>query len=219
MTPVTEMIKRIRSLSNDKQATGYDTEDILSAINDAVLFVGRMIQTIRPNLISEEKQGTLNQNEYTIKFDEQFLGILNVRINGLAIRPTQIWCIENLNNKDEAPSCYYIKNFNTICVNPIPTKDVDYVISYIPANKKLSIDDSTPYPNDFDNIIIEYANARLNISNEYDMSQEMSIIQVLTSQIEELLYQFPDTQHHIQSCWDCGTNENNCGSEYIKGYW
>lgn len=223
MTPVTEMINRIRSLSNDKQATGYDTEDILAAINDGVAFVGRMIKNIRPDLISAEKVGTLNKFESNIHLDEPVAGILTVQVNGHRISVTQANCIHNLLEMGY-PHKYYIKNFNTLRLYPIPKEHVSYIVVYVPQVKNLCIKDKTPYPNDFDNVIVEYANARLNMTNEYDMSQEMNIIQILTSQVEEILYQFPEKVHHIESYWDCDNSCEDYGEHYnhhrcIRGYW
>ena len=226
MMPVKEIVMRIRGLSNDKQATEYDNEDILAAINDGVAFVGRMIKTIRPNLISAEEIGTLNHHEPNIHLDEPVAGILTVQVNGHRIEATQAHCIHNLQAEAPCPHFYYMRNFNTLRLYPIPTRHVNYIVVYVPQVKRLCIHDKTPYPNDFDNIIIEYANARLNMTNEFDMSQEMSIIQVLTSQIEEILYQFPDAVHHVESYWDWDNGCDDYGEYHhhhhchgIRGYW
>lgn len=226
MIPVKEIIGRIRGLSNDKQATGYDDEDILAAINDGVAFVGRMIKSIRPNLITEEKVGTLNRFESNIHLDEPVAGILDVQVNGHRIEATQAHCIHNLLEMG-CPHRYYMKSFDTLRLHPIPTEHVSYIVVFVPQVKKLCFDDCTPYPNDFDNIIVEYANARLNMTNEFDMSQEMAVVQALTSQVEEILYQFPDTVHVIEGYWD---RIDGCHDDYghhhhhhhhhgIHGYW
>lgn len=221
MIPVKEIMVRIRGLSHDKQETGYDDVDIIAAINDAVAFVGRMIKNIRPNLISAEKTGMLNALETDIILDEQVAGILTVQVNGHKIEATKVNCIHNLQLKSPCPRFYYLKNFNTLRLHPIPTESVNYIVVYVPQVKKLNIDDETPYINDFDDIIIEYANARLNMSNEYDMTQEINIIQMLTSQIEGILYQFPQETHDIESYWEYRNHHNDYGKYHngIKGYW
>lgn len=223
MMSVNEMVLRIRGLSNDKRAIGYDTEDILAAINDAVAFVGRMIKSIRPNLISAEKVGTLNRYEANIHLDEPVAGILTVQANGHRIEAIQAHCIHDLQAKAPHPHFYYMRNFDTLRLHPIPTRPVSYIVVYVPQIKKLGIHDNTPYPNDFDDIVIEYANARLNMTNEFDMSQELSIIQVLTNQIEEILYQFPDTVHRVEGYWDwsngCYAYKEHHHHHGIRGYW
>lgn len=210
MMPIAEMTACIRSLLNDKQATEYDDEDILAAINDGVAFVGRMIKTIRPNLITEEKMGTLNRFESNIHLDEPVAGILDVQVNGHRIKATQAHCIHNLLEMG-CPHMYYMKSFNTLRLHPIPVEHTSYIVVYVPQVRKVGFEDCSPYPNDFDNIIIEYANTRLAMKNEFDITQETGIIQVLTSQVEEILHQFPDSVHHVQGYWEF---DDGCIDDY-----
>ena len=209
------MIRRIRSLSNDKQGTGYDDVDILAAINDAVAFVGRMIKSIRPNLLQQEKMGVLDFHNPNICLTEKVAGIQDVRVNGRKLKPTQPRCIKDLEATSAQPECYYMRGFNNIRVHPVPCRPLSYTVIYTPQIPYLCIHDRTPFPNDFDSLIAEYANARLNMTNEFDMSQEMSIVQAITSQIEDLLYAYPDDDHQIAGYWDWDWVKDYDGDNYL----
>lgn len=217
MMPVSNMINRIRALSNDKQGTGYDDNDILAAINDAVAFVGRMIKNIRPNLLLKEKIATLEYRNPNICLPEKVAGIQDVRVNGYRLKPVQPRCIKNLEATAIQPECYYMRGFSTIRIHPIPCRPVSYIVIYTPQIPYLCIHDHTPFPNDFDSLIVEYANARLNMTNEYDMSQEMSVVQAITSQIEDILYEYPDEDHQVSGYWDWDWVKDFDSDNYLHG--
>lgn len=218
MTTVKDAIIKIRFLAHDEQETGYDDIVVLQAINDGIDFVGRIIKNIRPNLLSIEEQGQINAYEKTIKLKNKIAGILDVRINGKRLSPTNRMCISDFSITSEHVKQYYIVGFSEINIYPIPNKDVNYNIQYIPEFEELSENDiynnsELPFPNDFHKLIIEYANTRLAIANEFDTTQEMAIIQAITSQVEDMLYAYPDTQHKMKSYWD-----NDVDEDCIKGY-
>lgn len=217
MTTVRKAIQKIRLLAHDEQETGYDDIVVLQAINDGIDFVGRIIKNIRPNLLSVEEQGKINAYEKSIVTKNKIAGILDVRIDGKRLLPTNRICISDFSLTSDYVKQYYMVGFLGINVYPIPNKDVNYDIQYVPEFKELSlendIDNELPFPNDFHKLIIEYANSRLAITNEFDTTQEMTTIQMITSQVEDMLYAYPDTQHQIKSYWD-NDNDDDC----IKGY-
>lgn len=67
----------------------------------------------------------------------------------------------------------------------------------------LSDDDNgkSPFPNEFDDMLIEYALIRLSMGNEFDMSQEMSVMSQIVAQLENILRE-RDTVYVISGYYD-----------------
>ena len=61
-----------------------------------------------------------------------------------------------------------------------PTK---YTVITVDDIEELSLDDNSLLNTDFDNFLIEYANIRLSIENEYEVSQEQQVMANIYSQI------------------------------------
>lgn len=101
------------------------------------------------------------------------------------------------------PEIFYLAG-TSINLYPVPQKDTFYHIQLINDISELSITDKSPLPNDFDDLLIEYANIRMSIENEYDVSQDSTVYSTIYQQIMNILH-VPPTGIYSCSYWDSPT--------------
>ena len=204
MLAVEELIKRVRILVHDEQETGYDDIAILNCLNAGSRFLRRMILQLKPELLSNVTKGNLNTNENIIELDFIPVKIVDIRINGKRIIYKSRADILNM-DKRGFPYAYFITGLKTINLYPIPDKPINYEILAVEDIKEMTLSDDdngkSPFPNEFDDMLIEYALIRLSMGNEFDMSQEMSVMSQIVAQLENILRE-RDTVYVISGYYD-----------------
>lgn len=204
MLAVEELIKRVRILVHDEQETGYDDIVILNCLNTGSRFLRRMILQLKPELLSNVTKGNLNANENIIELDFIPVKIVDIRINGKRIIYKSRADILNM-DKHGFPYAYFITGLKTINLYPIPDKPINYEILAVEDIKEMTLSDDdngkSPFPNEFDDMLIEYALIRLSMGNEFDMSQEMSVMSQIVAQLENILRE-RDTVYVISGYYD-----------------
>ena len=204
MLAVEELIKRVRILVHDEQETGYDDIAILNCLNAGSRFLRRMILQLKPELLSNVTKGNLNTNENIIELDFIPVKIVDIRINGKRIIYKSRADILNM-DKYGFPYAYFITGLKTINLYPIPDKPINYEILAVEDIKEMTLSDDdngkSPFPNEFDDMLIEYALIRLSMGNEFDMSQEMSVMSQIVVQLENILRE-RDTVYVISGYYD-----------------
>lgn len=204
MLAVEELIKRVRILVHDEQETGYDDIAILNCLNAGSRFLRRMILQLKPELLSNVTKGNLNTNENIIELDFIPVKIVDIRINGKRIIYKSRADILNM-DKHGFPYVYFITGLKTINLYPIPDKPINYEILAVEDIKEMTLSDDdngkSPFPNEFDDMLIEYALIRLSMGNEFDMSQEMSVMSQIVAQLENILRE-RDTVYVISGYYD-----------------
>ena len=108
-------------------------------------------------------------------------------------------------DKHGFPYAYFITGLKTISLYPIPDKPINYEILAVEDIKEMTLSDDdngkSPFPNEFDDMLIEYALIRLSMGNEFDMSQEMSVMSQIVAQLENILRE-RDTVYVISGYYD-----------------
>ena len=66
----------------------------------------------------------------------------------------------------------------------------------------LTLTDSSPFSNDLDDLLFEYAVIRASISNSYDMSQENVVLNTMMAQAEQLIRSLNPMKVESESYWD-----------------
>ena len=204
MLAVEELIKRVRILVHDEQETGYDDIAILNFLNAGSRFLRRIILQLKPELLSNVTKGNLNTNENIIELDFIPVKIVDIRINGKRIIYKSRADILNM-DKHGFPYAYFITGLKTINLYPMPDKPINYEILAVEDIKEMTLSDDdngkSPFPNEFDDMLIEYALIRLSMGNEFDMSQEMSVMSQIVAQLENILRE-RDTVYVISGYYD-----------------
>lgn len=187
MLTVTDMLARIRASTHDTQKTGYIDTDILYAINGGIRFIRRLIKDYKPLLLADPPYtGTLEVGERFVKLDAVITKVIDIRVKGQTIPVTDLSNITDM-NKTGTPYAYYMTGFDTINFYPTPDSDIPYSIVAIGDLKEVDSKGMSPFPNDFDDFLIEYAVIRLSVGNEFDVSQEQQIMSSIIQQIQNNL--------------------------------
>lgn len=131
---------------------------------------------------------------YTITtYDEKRLKVTNHRhIQGM---------YPDERGKKGKPFLYYRKGMDALHLFPVPEDITSYTVMKVDDIEELSMDDVSPLPTEYDTFLIEYANIRLSIGNEYDVTQEQSVMANIYSQIQKLLYP-PPPALQARGYWD-----------------
>lgn len=201
MLPILELIKRIRTTVHDKQELEYSDEDIMKSINGGIRFLRRTIKEYKPAMIAEDPiRGILQPGENKVILPVIPTKFLDVRINGTRVNSVHFANISDYTRK-ETPYAYYQTGLKTINFYPTPNTVTEYQILVVGDHTEATLNDTTPFPNDFDDFLIEYAVIRLSFGNEFNMADEKEVMSVIHEQIKA----------------------NLIGSElqvnYVEGYW
>lgn len=187
MLAIKDIISRIRGMTHDKNETGYTDEDILTCINGGIRFIRRLVKDYKPLMLANTPvTGILEASVNSIKLDFTVTKMIDIRINGKAVGVTDLSNIVDI-RKAGTPYAYYMTGFDTICFYPTPDIDVFYSIIAVGDLAEVTIEDKSPFPNDFDDFLIEYAVIRLSMGNEFDVSQETTVMSSILQQIENNL--------------------------------
>lgn len=101
----------------------------------------------------------------------------------------------------DTPEVYYRTGWTGLSLYPIPREKTGYTVEYVPDIEELTTEDNSPLLTEFDDLIIEYAQIRLSIGNEYDVSQDQQVMGNIYSQILDLLH-IPPCGETVDGYWD-----------------
>lgn len=201
MLSVKDLIVRIRNAAHDEQKIGYTDDILLGYINDGVRIFRRMIMENAPMILAEEKAGTLKSGETSVTFDSNVSQILRVLLDQEQIAMVSVLDID-YTNVTGIPDCCYLLGFKTLKFFPEDSVDHQYEITYIPDMQFLTLEDSSPFSNDLDDLLFEYAVIRASISNSYNMSQENTVLGTMMAQAEQLIRSLNPMKVESESYWD-----------------
>jgi hypothetical protein len=103
-------------------------------------------------------------------------------------------------DRDGEPQVYYLTGERTVNLYPVPKEKTSYEILAVEDVEDLTLEDKTPLLNEYDDLLVEYANVRLSIENEYDVSADSQVMSTIHSQIIRLLH-IPPTGVTVQGYW------------------
>lgn len=98
------------------------------------------------------------------------------------------------------PEVYYLSGSKTVNFYPVPRVDTSYDILVVDDMEELTADDTSPLLNEYDDLLVEFANLRLSIENEYDVSADSQVMNTIQSQVLRLLH-IPPTGVTVQGYW------------------
>lgn len=195
---VKEIIDKIRSSVHDDQEVGYSDNVLVGYINDGYRIMRRTIADIAPLTLAETITGKFEAGSDgnisdTITFDDKIGTFIEVIVDGKRLKQINWSDLSELRDNGK-PEYFYVLGFNRISVYPQPG-ECPYKLTVIKDIKLLGLDDVSPLPDDLNDFLFEYAATRASISNEFDISQEMTVISNIVSQVETYLNR--RSPHHI----------------------
>lgn len=103
-------------------------------------------------------------------------------------------------NKIGKPEKFYRVGLQALKIYPKPRAETAWTLRTIDDIEDLTLEDSTPILNEFDDLIFEYAVTRLSLTEEFDMTLESQIMANIHQQIAQILSPPP-------------------AGSIVKGYW
>lgn len=201
MIEIKSLIARLRRTLKDEDENSFTDDELLDYISDAITFVRRLIIPLNPEYIAVPvAKGTLAGKENEVKLSASLQQVVDVRVNGVKIRRDNISAVCNTEETGEIKR-YCLLNRKRVLFFPVPQDSCSYEIVGIKQQPELTLNDSTPYGNDIDPLIFEYAVIRAGMGDMFQMSQEMSIMSTVVEQINSLVR---------------GTNESE--DNFVEGY-
>lgn len=201
---IKEMITHIRHAIHDEQMTGFADEELLSYINDGVKFLRRTILDIYPFMLADiHLEGELEQGVTDIDMEQKVTRLLDVHANGCQLTPINPMDIKDRAETD-SPKSFYRIGLTTLRLFPAPKGPVTYTITAVSEQKILTREDDTPFSNDLDDFVYEYAMLRAAVTDEFSMQQESTIMANITQQIEALLHSYGPAGVSVTGYWDGG---------------
>lgn len=187
---------------NDTNAYRFTDEDMINIVNEAIRFIRNIfIKEVPDMLVDPAIEGVLESGENSIQLTVQPVQYTDVRCNGKLLHKTSIHSIRDLKRTGE-PEFFVITGVNSIAVYPIPTQQIDYSIRVITAPVVVqNNDDVMPFPDDFNDSIIEYTAMRLSLIDEYDQSVEIQLLQQIQSNIINKLSIYAVDEHAVRPYW------------------
>lgn len=198
-----DIIDRVRTNTHDKDVLEYEDTTITDYINDGIRFVRRTILSIDAlQLLDEIVTGTLSAGEAIIQQNMRSSAVLEVRLNGRRLEKMSPWGIDNAREQG-SPQGYFVTGFGKINVWPVPAEDMEYRIMAIHDMVLLkNLDDEFPLMNELVDFVVEYACIRASMTNEFDLSQETSIMGTVISQVEDLVRKYNSRGVQAGGYWD-----------------
>ena len=189
MLSVETLARRIRKRLHDNDKITYDDDEILDCINCGIRFIRRLIANMRPALLMSEVEGVLPAGVKSITLENRPTKIICVLAGKpkKALEETELaFAIHERDTEDE-PREFYLTGTQTINFFPTPNSATEYVIRTVDDIEELAWKDKSPFNDEFDDFLVEYAAIRLDVGNEYDMTQENSLLANITAQIQRIL--------------------------------
>lgn len=211
-----DMIERIRATTHDEQETGYTDDTLVKFLNDGVRFIRRMVFDINADLLVDaDLTGELPAGTATVALTEmtassdgaevetavRLAHVTEVRAGGRLLAPCQRREIADV-GETGTPSHYYLLGFSKLGVWPVPETDTTYEVMGIKDFAELTIDDVSPLPTELDDSLYEYACLRASMTDEFDMTQETSVMGQIATQIERTLQMLTPPGVQAGGYWD-----------------
>lgn len=201
---VREIIERIRNSTHDGQEIEYTDDVLLGYINDGYRLMRRTIADIAPLVLAETIAGKIEADDDgltsdTVTFEDKIATFIDVTVDGHRLKQVNWSDIQDLPESGKT-EYFYAVGFDTVSFYP-PPGECSYKLMVIKDVTLLTLDDESPLPEDLNDFLFEYAAARASISNEFDISQEMTLIGNIVTQIEAYLNRRSPNHITVNGYW------------------
>lgn len=203
MISIQTIARRVRQRLHDMDNITYDDEELLDCINSGIRFIRRMIAKYRPALLMSEVSGILLKGGDRIPFESLPLKIISVTIGEgdkeKPLRETDIASAVREKYSNTGPEEFYFAG-DSIYLCPATIEDTIFTVRKIDGFTEVGLNDTSPFMDEFNDFLIDYATIRLSVGNEYDMTQEAQLMANIVAQIHEILMP-PPAGIQIRGYW------------------
>lgn len=172
----------------DTLKKNYKDDELLSFANEGNRMLRRSIAILAPDLIITKETKDTVANQDFVSTAKTILHIPDgyVRINKerlLLVRPDDIGDL----SETGLPRCFWQEGFNKIALWPVPDGAYSADIRYVETASVLAAGGSTPWPDEYDDIIQEYIVIRAGTRDEATMDVEQVFLKWFIDQVTPLV--------------------------------
>lgn len=186
---VATLTSNIRVALADVESHRFSDANILTFLNKAYRKVYGVFAHDRPELIKTVEDGdtTAGTAEYAIT-SGSIQRVLSLHVDERAIHDIgQAPAGEYESTDYGRPKGFYISAWDKVAMVPAPDDVYAYRLAYVARPSALSSGSSTPWPDEFDDLMEEYAVMRLGVIDEGDPSAEAQFLADLEQRCRTLL--------------------------------
>lgn len=213
---IQDIIDRVRANTHDKDILDYEDTTIIDYVNDGMRFIRRTIMAEDPLQLADTAiTGELEAGESTIETEKKLSAVLDVRVDGYKLEQKTPWLIDNT-EKGGTPKAYYVTGFGTVNLWPVPSAVCTYrILGITDMDLLTNATDVFPMMNEMADFVVEYASIRASLTNEFDITQETTIMGSIVSQIEDMLRRYNVKSIQTSGYWE---SDGNMVHDYGRRY-
>ena len=186
MISVETLLDKLRRTLKDEDKNSYSDEELIDYIEAGISFIRRIIISENPEYIATHIMGgTVVPGENLVELPASCY-VYDLRVDGHKIPRENLSNIKDIKAKGDIKK-YVLLNGRNILFFPVPQKEQEFLIMGVYDQPRLSPTSNTPFNSDIDNLIFEYVVLRAGIGDQFQMSQETQLMQVVANQVEHLL--------------------------------
>lgn len=186
MISVETLLDKLRRTLKDEDKNSYTDEELIDYIEAGIAFVRRIIISENPEYIATGiARGTIPAGVNNLDLPVSCY-VYDVRVDGKRITRENLLNIRDINETGDIKK-YVLLNGREMLFFPVPQKDQEYKVMGVYDQPRLSPTSNTPFNSDIDNLIFEYVILRAGMGDQFQMSQETQLMQVVAQQVEHLL--------------------------------
>ena len=186
MSTILELINELRPQINDRDVATFQPDELLNYFNQGVRTLRRLIASYKPMLIVTPVSGMTNAGQTELAMPSKIIRIIDIRVDKRQLESLSINEIDDLTETGK-PTAYYQQGMSALRIVPISDVTYPYSVLYVPEVQRLKLEDETGFPNDFDDVLIEYAGIRSGLRNMGSAQSEKEMLALWHDQVKQLL--------------------------------
>lgn len=193
MISVETLLNKLRRTLKDEDKNSYSDDELLDYIEAGIAFIRRIIISENPEYLATGiAKGTLEPNVNELMLPASCY-VYDIRVDGRRIPRENLSSIKNIEETGDIRK-YVLLRGREVLFFPIPQRECKYMVMGVYDQPRISITANTPFNSDLDNLIFEYVILRAGIGDQFQMSQETQLMQVISNQVEHLLNIYNETE-------------------------
>lgn len=204
MSTVRSLIDRVRVKALLRNPANQDLDDLecVAYLNEAHRELYRAASLHAPEILAQEESGTVTPLSPAITLTRNPVSILDCRIDGDPALQVSVWG-KSIPTAPGTPCLWMFSGLRALRVYPSPDKDYPYVICYVPESLPLVVEGDSPWPNDFEDLLVQFALVSWGVRNGMDSSVEEQNRGQWTRQVLDLVAGFR-APSVVRGYWDEG---------------
>lgn len=186
MISVETLLNKLRRTLKDEEVINYSDDELMDYIEAGIAFIRRIIISENPEYIARPiMSGELVPGENSVELPASCY-VYDLRVDGKKIPRENLVNIKDINATGDIRK-YVLLGGKEVLFFPIPQKEQKFQVMGVLDQPRVTLNSNTPFNSDMDNLVFEYAVLRAGMGEEFQMSQETQLMQVVTTQVEHLL--------------------------------